>query len=482
MTDLLRSPINSNLTVAKLQDAVSNLTQKLKESTDGKISSAINNISQALNTYFKELAEAEFKPEFLLENDSPRAALYNKNLSAIHNDIKRFYEELKNLADAQVNSYNFAQIVTQEILNKANGLASIVLDLNILSNFDRGDVIVAGDDFNNTDYLDFGIGLGSDAAELLPGGGGIALARDSAIDVIDEATKMEVIPISPTNGKDKVTIDPTPGNLERFYEGNYYNFLGLARPEGGRFNIKFLLEPNEDSSVDNEEQGLLVDLGATEEEKKSARLNMFDRDPSTFWECEFLYRLDKPLLGDLADDAALESDGTSDTAPKGATVTIDLKQAEKLAKEFDFPGRDLIVDLIITLPEAKVVNFIAINPVVFGSDSFPEVADISTSSSEEGTFSTIPGWESLKFAKFITQEANEFLTDSQSSAILAPSKSSFKGQGVFPFPAIEAKKVKIRLKVDNPVAAPYERIYALLSTSATVTSTTTTTTKKGLFR
>lgn len=483
--DLIKTPIKSNLAVEKLKNSVLDLSKQLKDTKSGKISDAINDISQALSTYFKEIAQAEFNPEYLLENDSPRASLYNDNLLSIHNDLKRFYNELTNLSDIQIKSFNYAQIVTQDILNRASALASIVLDLNILSDFDRGDTIVAGDDFNTSEYVDFDIGLGSDAAELLPGGGGVGLARDSSVDVIDDSTKIEVVPIAPTNGKDAVTVKPTPGNIERFYEGNYYNFLGMARPEGGQFNIKFLLEPTEEQNAAGQvdvQEGLLVDLGGSEDDKKQARLRMFDNDPSTFWECEFLYRLNSPLISDISDDAAVETDGTAEGATKGATVTIDLKQAEQLAKEFDYPGRDLIIDLIITFPEAKFINFIAINPVVFGSDSFPEIADISTTNSNEGTFTTIPGWESLKFAKFITSEANEFLTDSQASAILSPTRASFKGQGVFPFPSTEAKKVKIRMKVDSPVAAPYERIYALMTNSVTTTSVVTTTTTKGGLR
>lgn len=521
MTDLIQSSINSSLVKSKLEDAIINLSSRLKDKTNSSIALSSGEIYNTITEYFKELAEAKFIPDPLLENDSPRSEQYNKTLLAIHSDIKRFYEELSNLTDIQIQSYNYSSIISQDILAKANSLGSIVLDLNILSNFNRGDSIVAGDDFNNLDYLDFDIGLSSEPGELLPGGG-ISLARDSVLDVVDETTSIEVVPIAPTDGQSSVRTSPTAGNFNRFYEGNYYNFLGLARPEGGYFNIKFMLEPEDikqdrkaglkaqTKKVESEPQpanslaagvagptttttvnrtskdtnlgdlGLLVDLGASPEAKKLARLRMFDKDPSTFWECEFLYKLPQPLLSDISDNAVLEEGG--DSGAQGASLTIDLREAERLAQAYDIIGQDLIVDLIITLQETKSINFIVLNPVVFGSDSFPEIMDIATTTENEGEFKTIDGWDSIKFAKYITSEANEFLTDSQTGAVLAPTKATFKGQGIFPFPVREAKKIKIRIKVDNPVPSPYERVYALMKNDTKVTTTITTKTTKGALR
>jgi hypothetical protein len=143
---------------------------------------------------------------------------------------------------------------------------------------------------------------------------------------------------------------------------------------------------------------------------------------------------------------------------------------------------DLVIDVIVTLPEDQNVNFVAINPVVFSKNAFIEVIDISTIDSTEGEFRTVDGWEALRFAKTITPEANEYLTDSQLSASLAPNRYNYTGQGIYPFPTRVAKKIKVRLSMSQPASQPYEKTYALLKNTVEVDTTITTTTTKGRFR
>jgi hypothetical protein len=494
LTELLRTPISSNLALSKLEDALINLSSRLKEAESSSIAVSSNEIFNSISTYFLDIADAEFNPDLIAVNDTPSSEHYNRNLLSIHNDLKRFYEDLKNLVSEQVKSYNYAQIISQDILSRANSLASTVLDLNILNNFNRGDTIVAGDDFNTNEFIDVDAGLGSERAEILPGGAGLSLARDSAIDVIDNNTAIDIVPLSPAGAGNTVNTGPTQDNLERFYEGNYYNFIGQARPEGGQFNFKTIIE---EETFKRTQRGFLsskkrevtitrkgkfvstiVDLGASPEDKALARLKVFDKDPSTFWECEFLYR--NPLAQSTV-SSRVEGSANKDVGST-SVISIDINQANRLAKEADAPGRDLVVDLIITLAEVRSINFVSVNPILFGPDSYPEIVDISTTDKDDGNFTTVDGWESLKFAKFLTPEANELLTDSQQNAILAPNRAAFRGQGIFNFPTKEAKKIKVRIKVDTPVSSPYERVYALLTNNIKVTTVTAvTTTRKKVF-
>lgn len=475
MNNLLGTPVNSNLITEKLENALIELSSKLSNKDSSNISIAINEVYNTLNDYFTLVGSAEFIPEIISENDIPSPRIYNKNLITIHNDLVRFYGDLKKLVEAYVSSYNYSQLVSKDILEQANGLASIVVDLNILNNFDRGDTIVAGDDFNTLDFVDTSIALGSDSAELIPGGGGLTLSRDSSIDLVNTSTKIEIVPIAPVSDSSSVNTSPTPGNLERFYEGNFYNFLGLARPEGGQFNFKTLtsLKEDEASNLKDNTETILVDIGATEEARNASRALLFDKNPDTFWECEYIYRLNNNKLFNFNSN---EDDSEQEV------LSIDVDNLNKIAKTLDRPNTDLIIDIIVTLPEARIINFVSINPVLFSSDAFPEIVDIATASSTDGTFATVDGWETIKFPKYLTAEANEFLTDSQSNAILAPSKAAYKGQGVFNFPPRESKKIKIRIKSDFPTANIYERTYALVNSNVKVTTTvTTTTTKRSIF-
>lgn len=473
MVNLLQNKIDSNLAITKLQNSISDLSARIKSGNASSIAAAINETISKFSEFFLNLSEAEFNPEFFSKNDTPRSEIYNNNLQSIYNDLKRFYDDLKNLNNIQITSYNFAQILTEEIIARADSLASTVVDLNILNNFDKGDVIVAGDDFKNYNFIDDNVGLGSSQADLLVGGNGLTLSRSSAKNLVNAETKVEVIPLFTTTQGNTETV----GNLERFYEGNYYSYLGTARPEAGSFNFRYVTATTGEGvsfktgegAID--ESGAYVEMGASEAQKRENRKKMLDGNPSTFWECEYVYKV--PGLLDLAEPV----EGSS-VISEGQEVVIDLEKAEQIAKNYDEPGRDLTVDIIFTLSEQTSINTVRIDPVIFGTTAFPEILDLATASEEDGEFITVDDWNVLRFARVITPEANEFLTTSQLGSTLAPNRGAYRGQGVFAFPMRTAKKIKFRIKMANPVPSPYERIYILLKNDIVVT-TTVKTTKSG---
>lgn len=483
MVNFLQNKINSNLVATKLENALSDLSEQFKTGTNTSIAIAISETLNKFSEFFLELPNTEFIPELLSTNDTPRSEVYNNNLQSIYNDLKRFYDDLKNLNTAQLASYNFAQILTEELIARADSLASTVLDLNILNNFNRGDTIVAGDDFKDYKFIDDSVGLASSKADLLDGGNGITLTKSSSVNLVDTSTKIEVIPISPITSDSN--ISGSPGNLERFYEGNYYNYLGLARPEGGNFNFTYITSNTGETVLSSENDpdsaeisGAYLELGASENQKKQIRTNMFDRNASTFWECEYLYRVPNLLNIGLP----VIGDPNSPEVQQGQQVIIDLDRAEQIARGYDSAGRDLIIDLIITLKQQTNVNTVRIDPVIFGTNAFPEILDIATKTEQESDFSTVENWDTLRFARVLTPEANELLTTSQVGATLAPNRGAYRGQGIFVFPMRMAQKVKVKIRMADPVPNPYERICVLLKNDIQVTTTVKTTTRRGLFR
>jgi len=526
MSDTSQVFTDSELSIIKLKDALEQLADRTNGSSD--TSTLLSEAMALFKSYFNNISDPEFSPVPLKTGDIVSSDVYNTNLKRIYSDISRFYKELNNLSIASIKSFNYSQVVIAEIKNRAQALASMVLDLSILNNFTRGDVIVGGDDFINSDYIDASAGLSSSPAEMISNGAGLSLARDETNNLTtNPRIKIEVLPIAPsaTATSSKVNTSPTPGNFNRFYEGNYYNFLGQARPEGGQFNIQFAADPQKinpvveettnnastsppvftDKSQTNSDTtkpgvtlepdppkeyvGVFLEYGASEDDKAKARLAMVDGNPDTFWECEYVVRLANPLVADVTDSMVVsaevegnpEDSGYSDPeAPDSASIQIDVNDLNQRALAQDVV--DLTVDIIITLPEEQNVNFVSINPVVFSKNAFIDVVDISTISSTEGEFVTVDGWDTIKFPKTITPEANEFLTDSQVSASLAPNRYAYLGQGIYPFPMRLAKKVKVRLSMSQPASQVYERTYALLKNTLDIETTTTTTTTKGRFR
>jgi len=506
MADSSQIISDSQSSVIKLQNSLQQLVDRVKPTSDSN--EILGEALTLFKTFYSELGSPEFIPIEFKNGDTARSELYNLNLSRIFNDISRFYKELNNLAQSNIKSFNYAQVVVQEVKKRAEAVASMVLDLNILNNFTRGDVIVAGDDFINKDYIDTGAGLGSTPAEIISNGSGVGLAKASSVNLTEnDRVKIEVLPISPAKEKNIVTdvrtvnTKPTPGNFERFYEGNYYNFLGAARPEGGEFNIQFTIDPNQLKNIEEvskngevtqkaqeQTKGVFLEYGASEEARALARKRMIDGNPDTFWECEYVVKLTNPLVPDPTDSMVTDeqvenpegSEYSNPEAPDTASIQIDVNDLNTRALAED--TIDLIIDVIVTLPEDQNINFVAINPVVFSKNAFIEVEDIATIDSTEGEFRTVDGWQALRFAKTITPEANEYLTDSQLSATLSPNRYNYTGQGIYPFPTRVAKKIKVRLKMSQPASQPYEKTYALLKNTIEVDTTITTTTTKGRFR
>ncbi len=476
----------------KLKDTLDALSKKITTS------SALNDILAEANSAFKkfylDIANPEFSPVYLNAHDTPRSVEYNKNFELILSDITRIYRQLESLADSQIKSYNYGQVVNQEITYRANQLASTVLDLKILSDFTRGDVIVAGDDFKTLEQVDQNIATASPRAEKLFQSGGMGLKRAANEPVVNENTTVEIFPIGPTKNGTAVNTSPTAGNIERFYEGQYYNFIGQARPEGGRFNIKYMMKPGASTSPFPDQSpgelsqvGFFVEIGASEEEKKLARLNMFDGSSDSFWECEYVYDVPTPLLDSIIDTGVLEQDTgneafkNKDDTIRGVSTVIDFKKAEDAARKFDFEGRDLTIELVVTLDRPQIVNMVVLDPILFGIKSWPIVAEVATAIAE-GEFLPIGDLDSLSYGKILTPEVNKLLNNNEVNQLLAPSRFEYSGKGVFPFAAREASKIRIRLRLESPVPAVYERYVIMLANQISVSGTKTVTTKKGLFR
>jgi hypothetical protein len=103
-------------------------------------------------------------------------------------------------------------------------------------------------------------------------------------------------------------------------------------------------------------------------------------------------------------------------------------------------GVPLVFDFTINLGEAKIINFVRINPNNFGTRTPVEVLNINTSV-DGREFVSVK--DDIPLAGFITEdEDNVFL--------LAPNTSKFAGQGLYTFTPRKAKYLHITLKQSTP--------------------------------
>ncbi|RMG74286.1 MAG: hypothetical protein D6710_01850 [Nitrospirae bacterium] len=297
--------------------------EKIREAqaNGGDLYAVVGEAAEQFNKFFKLYGLPYFTAHKLYTNDTPSSEVYNENIISLANDLERLYSALTVASESTTTAYNFVSVVTNEVKNSAEIAASKVLDLNILNGFNKGSVIVAGDDFIDSSKIDSSVGVETTQAEILEGGAAIALKRvDSVIISQPETTTITITPLAPTGPAGKVNTDPTPGNVQRIYEGMFYAPLGEMRPEGGTLKLTYIADPSkipdtavtttvngqvdesqstEVSAQEAQDQvkgiGFFAIMPATEEEKQAIRKRMLDGNPDTFWEIEFVYDTE-PLI------------------------------------------------------------------------------------------------------------------------------------------------------------------------------------------
>lgn len=293
---------------------------KIKESqlTSNEASSVISSAADEFNEFFKSYGEPSFIGNTFNRNDTAVSSLYNENLSSLGNDLSRLYSSLRAANSSLLTAFNYTNIVTREITNKATLSSSKVLDLSILNGFQKGTAIVAGDDFVDASKIDTSIGIETSQAEILEGSNAIALKRASAESILNPSVSISITPVMPIGSNGQVNTSPTPNNLERFYEGKFYAPIGQQESEGGALKFKYIVDPADipagptnvtvtqngkpiDSPDTNSSSssangiGFYAIVGSSEEDKNNLRLRMLDGNPDTYWQCEFVYKTE-PLI------------------------------------------------------------------------------------------------------------------------------------------------------------------------------------------
>jgi len=454
---------------------------------------AINSATNEFNQFFSQYGEPYFTANQLKRNDTPRSEVYNENIATLGEDINRAYISLSSASSTTLNAFNFATIVSQEITNSADQAASKVLDLNILNGYTKGQVIVAGDDFSDTSKIDSSAALETAQAKPIQGAKSYGLNVIDSVSIVSPDIKVSITPIKPVGQNGKVNTDPTPLNLERFYEGKFYAFIGQQQPEGDSLSFKYIVDPKaipasaskvtvdgkvvqDDLSQVQQSTNFFAVVPTSDTDKAKARAKMFDGNPDTYWQCEYVFQTE-PLI-DPYSNLSTDFEKTNSTADEatsvgtvleGSQVVIDLKAAEEIAKQFDYNGRDLQVNIDIDFGSITPINYVLINPVVPGTSSFIKVLDVATADASSD-FTTVDGFDSQAFDKILTPEANKVLSSDVQAKSMAPTAYSYAGLGVFSFPVRFASRLRITLLAEDPVPAPYERMHVMLQETSTLTT------------
>jgi hypothetical protein len=475
-----------------------NLTEK------NDLHSSMDRVLKVFQEFYGNLGKPSMELRPFENKLVPRSSKINATMQEIEDDLQVAYKEVDAIGQSFVEVFNLSRAYSNEIGNQASRAASKVIDLRLLSNQLDQNLLIAGDDFNDTSKIDGGFSLQNPKADIFISQGIVTLNRVESINLTNQNTEIEVTPVAPSSLKKR----PTVGNVDRFYEGNFYNFIGSARPEGGKWHLEESMSAavnpgtgitttaiTTDSSqiptsiasaqqsilpfLNNQESTpgpgqrlrpediIVIDRGASNEELTLARKRIIDENPSTFWECEYVKVADSLQESVESSQAAeqqasivnpdSQNPGQIQTDIINAAVTLDdlRAQAAVLSESAD---DDLIVDITIKLDNKRSLNWISINPNNFEELAWIDVMDIRYAEDNGKPFVTIPNFRDNISENILTDQANSELTQEEEFSTLSANKYSYRGIGVWTFDPVVAKQIKIRLRQRKAVNAPYQRL------------------------
>jgi len=205
---------------------------------------------------------------------------------------------------------------------------------------------------------------------------------------------------------------------------------------------------------------VVFDRGANEGEKSIIKEQMFDTNPSTFWECEYV-KVYAPLQQAVEQSRELETLANNGQfqVVNGTLPLVTINDLRALAaRETAMPNDDFEIEILVTLGAPQTINWISINPNNFDETAWLEVINIGTADSNSAGFRTIPGFHNDVFDNTITDYANAELTEGEAKAILSPNRYAYRGLGVWNFEAVTAKLIKIKMRQKTGVPNPYQRM------------------------
>jgi len=488
-----RTPNPTRLVTRRIAAGLKRLREFMLTQEGGNLSDGTREMFKMFEKVLPRLGKPSFDPEFLVTDGDPDPAAWNRNMRGIEDDLRGLYEEYDALRQISQEVSTKASVDAAELEEMGNLANSMITDLRLLEGQLGQDIIVAGDDFTDRTKVDDNFPTQFPKAEVNTLQGAVTLRRLEATNVITEDADIQVTPIGPSEllaraGRGR---HPTPDGTMRFYEGKFYAPVGESRPEGGKWHMEERVRPGVTVPGDSviytlgsssnplaifdefpdlrreadtrptgfplrPEDIIIIDRGANLAELLGIRQRMIDGNPDSFWECEFL--IDAPELDQLIEareDQRDPAEGAADDEEIFTEVTPEELRARAAAPDLD--RFDFDVEIVISLSRRQLVNFITMNPMNFKETAWLEIVDVSTAD-RGGVFTPIEGFSEALFDNVLTDQANAELTASEEETLLAQSKFSYRGQGVYTFAPRQVTKVRFRLKQRTPVPANYERI------------------------
>jgi len=399
--------------------------------------------------FFSNLGKPSLKLRLMKKTAPAISSEYNNTMREITNDIDVAYSEVGSLGGLIVKNYNYGEIERQMLLNGVRKINSKNIDYSFFAVGQADRTLYGIDSFTDTSKVDLTkVGADTTAAEIVIDQGVVTLKRIGNTDRTSMVTRV--------TGIQESIPDWQPIAQVGGYEGLYFGMDGEARPEGGRWHLEYSANGT-----------TLYEKGASEDELIPVRMEMFDGNPETFWESEYITNTltgyQNKYDGEQISVAEFEELRNNEIN----SPNVEIKGDTIITSEYGSLIEDYVpvtqsgavtflrVDFIVHFSRSVIINWVNLNPNNFGTENYIDILSIETS--EDGqSFERLDGFDDHEYDTTLTKEANEELTPGQVVDTLSPDKFKYAGQGIWTFAPRRVGMIRFSLRQPQGYIKPYE--------------------------
>lgn len=459
---------DTQFNIRKAENLLAIIADKRKDKIERKEvqseNSLLSELWKAFRSFFSNLGKPTLQKRFQRKESPARSDEYNQAVKETYDDIHVAYAEEDSLASMMVKNFNYGEAARQMLLNKVKKLGSRSIDYSFYSIGTRHKCIFGVDNFTDNEKIDFEkISAEIPAVELDVSQGVITLKRSGNINKADLVERV-------TDIKESLPAW-NPQEEEGGYEGLYFGMQNEVRPETGDWHLEY-----------SEDGNNLYEMGASEEELMPYRLKMFDDNPDTFWEIEYVtksivgyenkYSGNQITVAEFNDLVNNELNSPN-VEIYGDTIVTD--ERGRLIESYipvtqKGPIEYLVVNFTAYLSKAEIINWISLNPNNFGYEAYIDILSIQTSSDGK-TFEELEGFDDHEYDMTLTSEVNSELTPKTMKDVLSPDKFKYAGQGIWIFAPRKVKAVRFSVRQTRAYPKKYEVLMVETEQHITVTTT-----------
>ena len=446
----------------RLAQAQSDILQSEVQDVPSIISDSISIIRHSL----ENLAAPLFAGRELNSIEQPDSDQYNDDMLDIQHDLALCFNGVTALRTNMDMEFNSTATAFDMLDAQVAEALKEVRDVTIRNDIEgMEDVVIAGDDFSGSDWIDSNYPVDGDPCFLDVTQGAITLPLISETKSVSASAKVSVM-YTNKNMTGPEGINPT----DFFFEGQFYGMDGRAMPAGGAWNIAVIPinqgegqteiastakdNPNFAERVLN--GTVIADgmefpegpkftakyIGPDQNTLASFRNTILDGNPDTFWQCEWVFAPGQEPLGDKVPD-----------------TTIKRNQS-------DFFEVGLLVDLGEHLDASKIV----LDPLVFHPTERIEVVSIATASTRDEIPKAMDYQGAGVGSIQLTDAPDRPVEEGQLAGIVSPDAEGADWGLAWSFTPRRIRYIMIKIRQRSAYITPYQTMFVKMTRTARAVS------------